>query len=73
MGHQYTLSADGEAGCFLNKSVAHLMILELCFSWLGNVVQWQGLPQHSDSKDVIEFDMKKNKLSWGRNKVYGVN
>lgn len=27
VGHQYTLSADGEVGCFLNKSVAHLMIL----------------------------------------------
>lgn len=46
VGHQYTLSADGEVGCFLNKSVAHLMILELCFSRLENLAKWQGLPQH---------------------------
>lgn len=63
MGHQYTLSADGEVGCFLNKSVAHLMILELCFSRLGNLAKWQGLPPSIDSKDCIEFDMEKKKAS----------
>lgn len=46
---------------FLNKSVAHLMILE-DFSWLAIVALWQGLPQHSDLKDCIEFDIEKKQV-----------